>query len=367
MKKKIFWGVQLFLSFLVIATTDIYAQADLIIGRDVEIVKQHQWLIFIHGLHTISIYDSTGEKLDSVDLGQRYIDNVSADILGNCIINCSGDAEFSRIAIYYDNNGKEKWRYYYQYMGGGEGFLLSPDGKYTMQQKHLAKQFTMFATADTAKKIPNPYLNLDPGIVCKSQFSNDGTINTITKNGILYQFDPATSKIKFKYELKTPEGKTLIPNLDSYPYPAVNSNSSLFAMLLNDTISAEPKKTSWLLVYNNKDGVSRLERIVEGPLDINVVDSQVVITRKDTEKSRYLSVLYKSIKSPGEVIDSNTQFNTIPARKVFKIENGLMFYNQISHYKYDLNNRQIIKDHNAIPFFKPKGQKKLPSLFISDK
>lgn len=216
MKKQVLLGLQLFASLFIIASTDIWAQADVTIGKNVEILRQHQWLVFIYrGINeSVCIFDSTGQKLDSIYVGNKSIDLVSTDIYGNCMISHNGEMEFSRIAIYYDNKGKEKWRCGYEYIGGGEGFLLSPDGKYAMKQKHRANRFTMFLTADTSKKIPNPYSNLEPSTLCCSQFSEDGTINTISEKGTLYLCNPLTNKITSTIELKTPDNQNLIPYLD---------------------------------------------------------------------------------------------------------------------------------------------------------
>lgn len=42
MKKQVLLGLQLFASFFIIASTDIWAQADITIGENVQMLRQHQ-------------------------------------------------------------------------------------------------------------------------------------------------------------------------------------------------------------------------------------------------------------------------------------------------------------------------------------
>jgi hypothetical protein len=339
----------------------IQAQPDLTLKPGAQAHRQHQWLVIRHTHHDIGIYDSLGNKMDSINTGKRSIDFVSTDKFGNFIINCTGDVEFSRIAIYYSKKGSELWRYNYGFMGDG-GMELSPDGKYAVLSVCPVGQFTLFSTADTSNKLPNPLIGLDRNMNLVSHFANDGSLVIITRTATLYRYNCSTAKLEGPKEIKSPNG-VAFSLLDGF---AFNSDQTLFSVRLFEVTDTQFTKINWLLVYNKSLDIKLLTRINEQIIDFKIADSLILTSRLNNSTSKYIGSMINANTQQETIIDSDLGgYIDIP----FISDNSLYFNvpangKYFNIRKYDFNKQALEKGVPSIPIVKAKmnKQSQVPSL-----
>jgi hypothetical protein len=359
----------LFALFLLYFTHSIHAQGDLILKPGAILEHQYQWWLLIEQ-HTVNIYDSLGQKTNSINMGNRFISSVSSDKDGTFIINCTGDVEFSRIAICYSKTGKELWRYNYQYQGDG-GIEVSPDGKYAVLSTCTAQDYILFSTSDPKTLLKNPMAGLDSKTTLISQFAADGSLIIIAYTGMLYRYDYFAEKITAQKELKTSTGIKLVPIEGKI---TCNSNKTLFSTLLiniHDTTQGGPfENPNWVLVFDSNLNIKLFSNINERVYSIKLLDSLAITTRLDRKTSHFICSIYRNQNSNEEIIDSNlTDHNTLGTP--FLSNNSLFFYmpGQKNGIRgYDLGKRRLTKGVSSIPLFKAKtnSQKKTPLLHIND-